>query len=657
MALMTISHLTKEYITKFGKVKALDDVSFDIAAGEFLVIMGPSGSGKSTLVNILSAVDRKATGNIVYDGHELLYKAKRSFIYKYKRHISSVIFQDFNLIPDADSIENIKFAATLARRKPSELSFDTSSLVVDLHIEKLEGVRVSEISVGEQQRVAIARALADDSSILFADEPTGNLDSANAMNIITILKKINVSHGKTIVMVTHSQDLSLYADRIIHLKDGKIESIENRHEEGVLPEKVEAPVIGKVGVPFLPGLILGMRNVRRDLKRISFVGLGIGLTLSLLTSLLYYINTYSVGALNYVTPPASYSNIEVIQQEDLHTHSGASITNATLQSLREIPHVSDVEGVYTVGGLLQSGSTSIPFYGFTGSAVAHQQYTDATSYGSYFSNDRANEVILTQDAVKELGYTGSLSSYPLGRSIVIDISSIQKSTKGVLLAKDTLIPVKVVGILNTQLKYQTILVPNEFPLMHNLVSTKSAYADAEVYVDNQANALGVSRQIQAAGYTTTIIGDQTSGIDSEDVIATYTTSVLGIIAIIGALFAISSALLIIFQEQVLEIALMNVFGAKLRDLFMVFMMRAVTIGGISGFCAALFAWVEIQGLNVLQNASLYEKFVWNIHIPILYEPADMLATAGIGLLLGIVVNIYPTIKSRTIDTLHALHRD
>ncbi len=214
-----VVHATKHYGTGETMVTALDDVSVDIAAGTFTAIMGPSGSGKSTLMHCMAGLDTLTAGQ-AFIGDVELGSLRDNELTRLRRERIGFVFQSFNLIPTLDALENITLPAALAGKTPDEAWLATVIDVVGLR-DRL-GHRPAGLSGGQQQRVAVARALAHRPAIVFADEPTGNLDSRASAELLEFLRRATREFGQTIVMVTHDPVAASWADRRIVLTDGRI---------------------------------------------------------------------------------------------------------------------------------------------------------------------------------------------------------------------------------------------------------------------------------------------------------------------------------------------------------------------------------------------------------------------------------------------------
>ncbi len=210
---------TKVYGSGDDAVYALRDVSVDFYEGQFTAIMGPSGSGKSTLMHCIAGLDELSSGSAIIDGTDLS-TLKDKELTELRREKIGFVFQSFNLVPTLTANENIRLPLMLGNNKGDEAWIQ--KVINTVHLQDRLTHRPSELSGGQQQRVAVARALASQPRIIFADEPTGNLDSMTGAEILTFMRKAVDDLGQTIVMVTHDPVAAAYADRIIFLADGHV---------------------------------------------------------------------------------------------------------------------------------------------------------------------------------------------------------------------------------------------------------------------------------------------------------------------------------------------------------------------------------------------------------------------------------------------------
>jgi putative ABC transport system ATP-binding protein len=218
-AVVSARGLQRRYGEGDTAVDALRGVSLDIAAGGLTAVMGPSGSGKSTLMHILAGLDRPTAGTVEIAGENITRMGDDELTRLRRRHIGFV-FQFFNLLPMLSAEENVVLPLSIAGEKPDRAWLE--QLLSDVGLQDRRKHRPSELSGGQQQRVAVARALVSKPTVLFADEPTGNLDSTTGMEILQLLRESVDERGQTIVMVTHDPRAARFADRVLHLADGEI---------------------------------------------------------------------------------------------------------------------------------------------------------------------------------------------------------------------------------------------------------------------------------------------------------------------------------------------------------------------------------------------------------------------------------------------------
>lgn len=219
MEILRVENLSKVYGKGATKVVALDSVSFSIAKGEFVAIVGASGSGKSTLLHLIGGVDRPTSGKVFIDGKDI-YGFNDDELAIFRRRQVGLIYQFYNLIPILNVEENITLPLSLDNRKIDQKRLN--DLIQLLGLESRKTHLPNELSGGQQQRTSIGRAMITNPAIILADEPTGNLDSKSSDEIVELLKKSNRDYKQTIVMITHNMEIAKIADRIIKIEDGKI---------------------------------------------------------------------------------------------------------------------------------------------------------------------------------------------------------------------------------------------------------------------------------------------------------------------------------------------------------------------------------------------------------------------------------------------------
>lgn len=221
MTPLQIENVTKQFRQGDRTVGALNGVSLDVRRGQFLAIMGASGSGKSTLLHLMAGLTHADGGKVVIEGQNLAQLNDAQLTLFRRRHIG-LVFQAFNLIPTLTAEENVALPLMLEGRNGAANTDKIESLLQSLGLATRRRHRPDAMSGGEQQRVAIGRALVTDPAVILADEPTGNLDSANSKSVCELLRDLSVMHGKTIVMVTHEPSVAAYAQEVAVLRDGRL---------------------------------------------------------------------------------------------------------------------------------------------------------------------------------------------------------------------------------------------------------------------------------------------------------------------------------------------------------------------------------------------------------------------------------------------------
>ena len=219
MKILEVTNLSKTYGTGETQVKALDNVSLSVESGEFVAIIGPSGSGKSTLLHILGGVDVPTSGSVVINGVDISNLDETELAIFRRRQIG-LIYQFYNLIPILTVKENLTLPLLLDGRKPDERVVD--DLLKTLGLTERVNHLPNQLSGGQQQRVSIGRALINNPALMLADEPTGNLDSENSREIVSLLRKFNKENNQTVIIITHDERIAMSADRVISIEDGKI---------------------------------------------------------------------------------------------------------------------------------------------------------------------------------------------------------------------------------------------------------------------------------------------------------------------------------------------------------------------------------------------------------------------------------------------------
>ncbi len=220
MSFITLEHVVKEYQMGEIVIKAVEDISFNIEKGEFAIIVGPSGAGKTTVLNLLGGMDSTTSGTITVDG-ALISGYNKKELTNYRRYDIGFVFQFYNLLQNLTALENVELAVQICRNP-----LEPAQVLQDVGLADRMNNFPAQLSGGEQQRVAIARALAKNPKLLLCDEPTGALDYVTGKAILKLLQDSCRLHGVTVVVITHNTALTPMADRVIHIKNGRVAAME-----------------------------------------------------------------------------------------------------------------------------------------------------------------------------------------------------------------------------------------------------------------------------------------------------------------------------------------------------------------------------------------------------------------------------------------------
>ena len=219
--ILKIDNIEKYYGNKSNMTKAIDGISFDVEAGEFVAIMGASGSGKTTLLNCVSTIDKVSSGHIYVGGKDIT-TLKGNKLNEFRREELGFIFQDFNLLDTLTAYENVALALSIQNVPAKQIDAKVRAVAKELEIESVLKKYPYQMSGGQKQRLASARALITNPSLILADEPTGALDSKSSRMLLDSMERLNIEYNATIMMVTHDAFTASYAHRILFIKDGKI---------------------------------------------------------------------------------------------------------------------------------------------------------------------------------------------------------------------------------------------------------------------------------------------------------------------------------------------------------------------------------------------------------------------------------------------------
>ncbi len=645
--IIKIHEVTKAYTMGDFTLQALDQVSLEIESGDFVAIMGPSGSGKSTLMNVLGLLDTPTSGTYHLEGEpvESLSENELAIV---RRESIGFIFQQFHLLARTTALENVAMPLLYSERA---LNFERASeLLAKVGLGDRTGHKTNELSGGQQQRVAIARALINNPRIIFADEPTGNLDSKSEKEIMAMLRELNDS-GITVIMVTHEDDIGKQASRLIRMRDGKIISDERqrplkgktsenipqrRHHTGAdffqdLKVGAKALISNKVR-SFLSmlGILIGVASV------ITMLGLGKGATESIKKQL------SSLGSNMLVVRSGARRSGGVM----LEAGSVARLTEDDARAIsRMIPSIkyssSQVRGRAQITYQNKNWSSSI-----YGADASYEQIHDSKPIaGRFFSDeensDRRRVAVIGQTIVKEV--FGGAS--PLGEYIKINRVSFQ--VIGILPSK---------GADAFRDRDDVIIVPVQTAMKRLL--GKNYVDEIELEIKSESLMEAAERDITSLLKKRWRLGDdeespfdirnmaeiQEAISETSKTMSMLLAIIAGVSLVVGGI-GIMNIMLVSVTERTREIGLRKAVGATRSDILRQFLIEAVVISGFGGVLGIISGWSI--------GAVLASVSGWSVA----FDATAALAAMFFSMMVGIVFGIYPAKKAAALSPIDSMRYD
>ncbi len=655
MPLIRLKDITKTYSTGKISFQALRGVSLDIEQGEFVAIVGPSGSGKSTLLHLLSFLDVADGGQYLLMGEDIS-RLPDNDLAVLRNRLAGFVFQQFHLLSRLTAVENVELPLLYGGKK--HLRAEARTRLGDVGLAARERNRPNELSGGEQQRVAIARALVNDPHIIFADEPTGNLDSKSEEEILRILEALNAK-GKTVVVVTHEPEVAARAGRVITMRDGRILSDEKRVRPCDAPKKENLPPLKEIlsggGAlvnradlidhafqalktmtvhkvrSFLSvlGILIGVGAV------ITMIGLGEGAKASMADRL------SSLGS-NLLTISSGSHRIGGVM---LEAGSTTRFTIKDAQRMSELPHVKASSSL--VRGRVQlvanGKNWNSQVYGVGADyALLH---AIVPAFGSLFPD----ESVKLRERVAVIGPTVARELFgdkdPIGS--VVKINRVGFQVIGVLPAR---------GMAGPQDQDDMVLMPVT-TAMYRLFGKE--YVDSiEVQVDDEKSIAGVQDELgvlirrvhhlKEDDVSSFQIRDMSEIRKTLENMTKTMSTLLGFIAMISLLvggIGIMNIMLVSVAERTREVGLRKALGAKTNDILWQFLIESVVLTLVGGCCGILLG-VGVSWLLAVASG-------WAVKISII----SMLAAFSVSFLIGIVFGVWPAKQAAQLDPITALRHE
>lgn len=655
--MIELKHVFKTYRMGSEEVRALQDVSLKIASGEFVAIMGPSGSGKSTLMHVLGLLDRPDSGEY-FLGQKKLNDLPDEELAAIRNRLMGFVFQQFHLLPRMTALENATLPLIYAGKQ--HLKEQAKVCIAEVGLTDRMSHRPSELSGGQQQRVAIARSLVNDPLIIFADEPTGNLDSKSKEEILSILKGLNAK-GKTIIMVTHENEMAVHAKRVIRVLDGKVisDTIQGPAKAPRPMEEVKADEIidGTLSkkekkareIQFLDYLRQAAQSMTSHKMRSFLSILGILIGVAAVIAML----AVGQGAKDAIEKQLASLGSNLIQvmpgSSRIHGVSlgAGAVTRFTFQDVAAIEKLTDlvrrvnpsVSGRGQVVYASQNWSTQVE-----GDGVNYPSMRAAEpAAGRFFSE----EEVTRRDKVAVVGATVVKQLFqdadPIGETIKINL--INFKVIGVL-------PVK--GATGFRDQDDTVIIP---------ITTAMYRVFGKEYIDSiSVEAVGPDVLDAAQDAISKLIIKQHRLVTKEeqdsfqlrnmaDIKNTLESTTKTMSVLLGSIAAISllvggigimNIMLVSVTERTREIGLRKAIGANNKDIMVQFLIESVLMSFLGG----------ISGIALGYGASLLITVFagWSVKVSM----SSVILATGFSLLVGVVFGIWPARKASTLDPIEAL---
>ncbi|MBU3107072.1 ABC transporter ATP-binding protein/permease [Clostridium gasigenes] len=689
--MLQIKNLKKSYKIGEHEIKALDDVTFELASGKLVAIVGPSGCGKTTLMNILGALDGDFEGDVIINGKSLK-EAGTKDLDSYRKNTIGFIFQQFNLLNSQTSKQNVELALDLSGISKKDRSEKVKYLLERVGLLDQIKKRVNLLSGGQRQRVAIARALANDPDIILADEPTGALDAKTGEKVMDLLKEI--SKERLILMVTHSPEIAeAYADLIINMEDGKIISIDENLAKGteteIIPIKKEET---KSKMSVLTALKLSLRNawIKKGRTLATAIGTSIGIagialaiaitsgtTNSVNTQVrgIFPTNSVMVGYKENIDKNPNdikklgYEDIEEINSLDNEFYAyqfplkGEDIPMMSFYSLEE-----DLLKAEDFFNKLSEEDTIKRLIDMMSPGII-EDVKDDIQYGTVPNEGELNEFVISLSTAKNIIKDDEKLEDLIGKNIYVSFvkqTSHSDKMRGRGKPPEIIVkPLKISGIANTTTLMNTYYVSSDWNIKYyekefNLDKKKMEASSMIVYgksaesIEASVEKLDGNQdkyQFEMAGKTITK--------QIESTMKQVRMGLMGFagVSIVVAVLMISIVIYISVLERTNEIGILRAIGARSKDIMNIFVAESFIIGILS---AIIGIGISIGISNVINN--LVYKFLGTFanNAPYMEVAKLPLKDAGLILLfcatLSIISGLYPSLKASKMDPIDALKR-
>ena len=685
-------NLCRHYQMGEALVRAVDGISIDIRAGEFVALLGASGSGKSSLLNLIAGLDRPTSGTVIVHGSNLAALSREEFS-RYRLRTVGMVFQSFNLIPSMSLMENVELPMRFAEIDRRERAALARKSLERVGLGGRVAHRPMELSGGEQQRASLARALINQPKFLLADEPTGNLDSRTGTEIMELIRGFNQSLGMTVLMVTHEQALAeKYAGRMLHLADGKMVN-----DLSPVRRFQRAPA-RRDSMKFYDVTDLAVRNLRESIFRNSLTTIGISVGVASLVAMLSLGIGLQQLASQRLQKSGLFDTVVATSRRDLGNFreqrenntqpaNSARLDEPARQKIEQLPGV--VEAYPDIRFVTEIRFDDKPHLtmvaGLPFSAKSNDAFDDMQ--GSFFSSDTAAEVIVQKSFAEEL-----LGKTPPPGTDTTDIARLGKSLLGkqvtMRYAERTASPassgsadgaaysvvsrqqvLKIVGVTDLDpetlraaarariflpLKLaQNLHVMQPSDLRDTSVSDTPTYLSLSVRVKDPNQILPVEDLIKKMGFNAFSILDATQSMRQFFAVLDVFLGIFGSLALAVASIGIVNTLVMAILERRREIGIMKALGASDGDVRGLFFAEAGAMGLVGGVAGVTLGWTIGRIINFGTNIYLKRQHfppaqIWSMPLWL------VLGAIAFSIVVSLLSGLYPASRAARLDPVQAL---
>ena len=628
--LLKLENIKKEYkISKSNKQIILNDINLELSSGEFVCIYGESGSGKSTLMNIIGGLDNNYNGKVKINDVNI----KKLDLDNYRRDKIGFVFQNFNLISYLTVFENVMLMLDMVKLKEKEKIKRTKEALRKVGLIKHSHKKPNELSGGMKQRVVLARAIINEPDIILADEPTGALDKKNANKVLNILKNLSLE-GKLVIVVTHSNNVKKFANKIITLDGGKIIKFDNISDNKLDKKSSESL---KRGLNSSICIKLGINNIFKNLKRniliiiASSIGvIGILISLYVGSGVKKYINDEIKNNID----PLSFNITEKGKNElyDIKYYSESEISK-----IKKIKHIKNI--VKNV-----SYSSAYIIY-------KNKKY-DLVSLSSYTNMNEKNikkgNILKDNDIVFSEYLENNIDGNVIDNYVslyLLDTSNLEPKMISDDLKVSGIYKNGKIDLLNNSnyayVKYETL------EKIYNDYDMKLKPTELKIEIDNKNNIEYVKKEVKKLGYELSNMQDYTNTIFNYLDIATFIISSFSFISLIVSIIMIITIFNINVLERTKEIGIFRAIGFRKKDIKRIFKTEAMLIGVLTGITSSYFSII----ISKLIKKVTISKFNVNlVNVEFKYIICGLI----ISIIVCFIGSIYPSNKASKLNIVDAL---